>query len=181
MQIRLKRGGDATRLVADLMRHTSLRVSVGINMTVLVEGVPRLVGLREALDRFVQFRFEVVTRRLVHERDVLLRELHRLVALLAALDAIDEVVRIVRGAEDDDDAREQLKAQLAVKPHGSTRAVPIDDEQAQWILDMPLKRLSRLNRLRLVEERKQKGARVDEIAPHPGEPRRAARPSSCAS
>jgi DNA gyrase subunit A len=164
VQIRLKRGGDATRLVADLMRHTSLRVSVGINMTVLVDGVPRLVSLREALDHFVQFRFEVVTRRLVHERDVLLRELHRLVALLAALDAIDEVVRIVRGAEDDDDAREQLKAQLAVKPHGSSRAVPIDDEQAQWILDMPLKRLSRLNRLRLVEERKQKGARVDEIA-----------------
>ena len=121
VQIRLKRGGDATRLVADLMRHTSLRVSVGINMTVLVDGVPRLVSLREALDHFVQFRFEVVTRRLVHERDVLLRELHRLVALLAALDAIDEVVRIVRGAEDDDDAREQLKAQLAVKPHGSTR------------------------------------------------------------
>ena len=50
---------------------------------------------------------------------MLLRELHRLVALLAALDAIDEVVRIVRGAEDDDDAREQLKAQLRVKPHGS--------------------------------------------------------------
>ena len=68
----------------------------------------------------------------MHERNVLLRELHRLVALLAALDAIDEVVRIVRSAEDDDDAREQLKAQLAVEPHGSSRAVPIDDEQAQY-------------------------------------------------
>ena len=164
VQIRLKRGGDATRLVADLMRHTSLRVSVGINMTVLVDGVPRLVSLRDALDHFVQFRFDVVTRRLVHERDVLLRELHRLVALLAALDAIDEVVRIVRGAEDDDDAREQLEGAAGGQAARLDAAVPIDDEQAQWILDMPLKRLSRLNRLRLVEERKTKGARVDEIA-----------------
>jgi DNA gyrase subunit A len=130
---------------------------------VLVDGAPRQVGLREALDRFVQFRFEVVTNRLVYEREVLLRELHRLIALLAALDAIDEVVRIIRGAEDDDEAREALKARLTVLPHGSSERVPLDDEQAQWILDMPLKRLSRLNRLRLEEERRTKGERVDEI------------------
>ena len=76
----------------------------------VADGVPRQLDLREVVDRFVSFRFEVVTTRLEHERTELLRELHRLVALLAALDAIDAVIRIVRNAEDDDDAREKLKS-----------------------------------------------------------------------
>ena len=163
VQIRCKRGGNVTKLVADLMRHTSLRITVGINLTVLADEVPRQLGLLEVVDRFVSFRFEVVTKRLEHERAELLRELHRLVALLAALDAIDEVIRIVRNSEDDDEAREQLKSQLKVQLHGTVAPVPIDDEQAQYILDMPIKRLSRLNRFRLQEEREAKGRRVDEI------------------
>ena len=163
VQIRCKRGGSLDRLISDLFRTTSLRVTVGINMTVLVEGTPRQIGLREALDRFVDFRFTIVTNRLEYERDELLRELHRLIALLAALDAIDAVIKIVRGSDDDDDAKAQLIAKLKVTPHGQTKAVPIDDDQAQWIIDMPIKRLARLNRLKLEEERKQKGDRVDEI------------------
>ncbi len=149
VQIRCKRGGNVTKLIADLMRHTSLRVTIGINLTVVADGVPRQLDLREVVDRFVSFRFEVVTRRLEHERTELLRELHRLVALLAALDAIDAVIRIVRNAEDDDDAREKLKSELRVELHGSAALVPIDDEQAQYILDMAIKRLSRLNRFKL--------------------------------
>ena len=89
--------------------------------------------------------------------------MHRLIALLAALDAIDAVIKIVRASEDDDDAKAQLIAKLKVTPHGATKAVPIDDEQAQWIIDMPIKRLARLNRLKLEEDRRQKGERVDEI------------------
>ncbi len=163
VQIRCKRGGSIDRLISDLFRTTSLRITVGINMTVLVDGSPRQVGLREALDRFVDFRFGIVTRRLEYERDELLRELHRLIALLAALDAIDAVIKIVRGSEDDEDAKRQLIAKLKVVPHGQAKPVPIDDEQAQWIIDMPIKRLARLNRLKLEEERKAKGDRVDEI------------------
>ncbi|MEY4227179.1 MAG: hypothetical protein RL190_1936, partial [Actinomycetota bacterium] len=163
VQIRCKRGGSVDRLIADLFRTTSLRITVGINMTVLVDGAPRQIGLREALDRFVDFRFQIVVARLECERDELLRELHRLIALLAALDAIDAVIKIVRGSEDDDDAKRQLMAKLKVVPHGETKPVPIDDEQAQWIIDMPIKRLARLNRLKLEEERKAKGERVDEI------------------
>ena len=122
VQIRCKRGGNVTKLIADLMRHTSLRVTIGINLTVVADGVPRQLDLREIVDRFVSFRFEVVTKRLEHERNELLRELHRLVALLAALDAIDAVIRIVRNAEDDDDAREKLKSELRVELHGSSRS-----------------------------------------------------------
>ena len=131
VQIRCKRGGSLDRLIADLFRTTSLRITVGINMTVLVDGSPRQIGLREALDRFVDFRFQMVVNRLEFERDELLRELHRLIALLAALDAIDAVIKIVRASEDDDDAKKQLIAKLKVVPHGQTKAVPIDDDQAQ--------------------------------------------------
>ena len=164
VQVRCKRGGNAAKLVADLMRSTSLRVTVAINLTVLVDGAPCQVDLRVALDRFVTFRFEVVTHRLEYERAQLLADLRRLVALLAALDAIDEVIAIVRAAEDDDHAREQLKARLRVRLHGASALTPIDDEQAQYILDMPIKRLSRLNRFKLEEERRTKGERVDAIA-----------------
>ncbi len=163
VQIRCKRGGSIDRLIADLFRTTSLRVTVGINMTVLVEGSPRQIGLREALDRFVDFRFTIVTRRLEFERDELLRELHRLIAILAALDAIDLVIKIVRASEDDDDAKAQLIKKLKVTPYGSDVPVPIDDDQAQWIIDMPIKRLARLNRLSLEKDRTSKGERVDEI------------------
>ena len=164
VQIRCKRGGNVTRLVSDLMRHTSLRITVKLNMTVLIDTAPRQIGLREALDRFVDFRYEVITRRLEHERAELLRDLRRLLALLAALDVIDEVIAIVRGSDDDDEAREKLKARLRVpETFGSNALVPIDDEQAQFILDMQIKRLSRLNRFRLEEEAQAKTARVTEI------------------
>ena len=161
VQIRCKRGGNVTKLVADLMRHTSLRVTIGINLTVVADGVPRQLDLREIVDRFVSFRFEVVTKRLEHERNELLRELHRLVALLAALDAID--------ARDPDRARtprttttraNKLKSELRVELHGNPVPVPIDDEQAQYILDMPIKRLSRLNRFKLAGGARGEGPRA---------------------
>ena len=120
VQIRCKRGGDVTKLIADLMRLTSLRITVGINMTVLVDG--RAAAARRCARRSTAsstFRFEVVTRRLEHERAVLLRELHRLVALLAALDAIDARRPHRPRREDDDDAREQLKRELKVRLHGA--------------------------------------------------------------
>ena len=53
VQIRCKRGGNVTKLIADLMRHTSLRVTIGINLTVVADGVPRQLDLREIVDRFV--------------------------------------------------------------------------------------------------------------------------------
>ncbi len=90
--------------------------------------------------------------------------MHRLLALMAALDQIDAVVKIIRGAADDDDARAKLIALLTFVPHGARTPVPIDEQQANWILDMQLRRLHQLNRAHLGDDIAAKGARLDEIA-----------------
>ncbi len=163
VQIKVKRGGNVQKLIADLLRYTKLRDTVKFNFTVLVDGKPRVVSLVEILQRFVAFRHEIVSKRLAYERSVLQRDLHRLLALMAALGAIDEVVAIIRGAEDDDDAKAKLMAALTYVPHGQKGALPIDEQQATWIIEMQLRRLNRLNRFRLQDEVRVKGERIDEI------------------
>lgn len=163
IQIKGKRGGSIAKLTEELITHTKLRDTLAFNFTVLVEGRPRTVGLREMLAHFVGFRKDIVTKRLEHERAVLLKRLHLLLAEKAAADVIDRVVSIVRNATDDDDSKAKLIAELRYKPHGSTRTVPIDDVQAQHIIDMALKRINALNRFRIEEELQTKAARVDEI------------------
>ena len=76
---------------------------------------------------------------------------------------IDRVVRIIRTADDDDDSRRKLIAELKCTPHGQSRLVPIDDIQAQHIIDMALKKINALNQLKIDEELRAKAARVDEI------------------
>lgn len=163
VQIVCKRGGNVQRLVADLLRYTKLRDTVTFNFTILLEGKPKLLGLRDILGHWTTFRQGIITRRLEHERATLLRDLHRLLGLLAALDAIDAVIKIVRGAEDDEDAKTKLIAKLRYRPHGARKAAPIDADQAQWIIEMQIRRLVRLNRLAIEEEAARKGTRIDEI------------------
>jgi DNA gyrase subunit A len=130
---------------------------------VLVDGTPQTLPLRDLLRHFVDFRCQVVTRRLEYERLVLQRRLHLLLAERAAVDVIDRVVRIIRNAADDEDSKQQLMATLRYTPHGETRKRPIDEVQAQHIIDMPLKKLNALNQFKLDEEIATKGARIDEI------------------
>jgi DNA gyrase subunit A len=163
IQIKCKRGGSIAKLTEELIIHTKLRDTLAFNFTVLVDGRPKTVGLREMLAHFVEFRKDVVTKRFEYERAVLLKRLHLLLAEKGAADAIDRVISIVRNAKDDDDSKAKLIAELKYKPHRSTRAVPIDDLQAQHIIDMALKRINALNRFRIREEIQTKSARVDEI------------------
>ena len=76
---------------------------------------------------------------------------------------IDRVVRIIRTADDDDDSKRKLMAELRYVPHGQTAPVPIDDIQAQHIIDMALKKINTLNQFKINEELRTKAARVDEI------------------
>lgn len=163
VQVKCKRGGSVQKLMHELVEHTKLRDTLAFNFTVLVNNVPQTLSLRQILRYFLDFRREVVTKRLEYEREVLRRRLHLLLAERSASDVIDKVVSIIRGAKDDDDSKTKLMAQLKYVPHGASRAVPIDDVQAQHILDMALKRVNTLNRFRIDEEIEQKGARVDEI------------------
>ncbi|HET9061536.1 MAG TPA: DNA gyrase subunit A, partial [Acidimicrobiales bacterium] len=163
VQVKCKRGGSVDKLMQELVEHTKLRDTLAFNFTVLVDNIPQTLSLRQILSYFVDFRRHVVTRRLEHELEVLRRRLHLLLAERAAADVIDRVVAIIRGARDDEDSRAQLMAELRYLPHGSRTAVPIDEVQAQHILDMALKRINALNRFRIDEEIRQKGGRVDEI------------------
>lgn len=163
VQVKAKRGGSAQKLMHELVEHTKLRDTLAFNFTVLVDNVPKTMSLRQLLQHFVAFRREVVTRRLEHELAVHRRRLHFLLAERAASEVIDKVVAIIRAAKDDDDSKAKLIGTLKYVPHGEPRAVPIDDDQAQHIIDMALKRVNTLNRFRIDEETQQRGARVDEI------------------
>ena len=149
VQVKCKRGGSIDKLTQELLQHTKLRDTLAFNLTVLVEGAPQTLSLRAILQHFVNFRRQVVTRRLEHERDVLLKRLHLLLAERAAADVIDRVVQIVRTADDDDDSKRKLMAELRYVPHGQTAPVPIDDIQAQHIIDMALKKINALNQLKI--------------------------------
>ena len=161
--IKLKRGGNAQALVAQLLKYTSLQTTQKVNFTVLRDGTPSTVGLPEMLGAFVNFRTEVVTKRLEHERDVLLKELRRLTALRSALDVIEKVIKIIRDSKDDQAARVKLQTIVKVTPYGKSKPESIDEEQAEQILSMQLRRLNQLNRFQLDDEIKQKTDRCQEI------------------
>jgi DNA gyrase subunit A len=163
VQVKCKRGGSVQRLMHELVEHTKLRDTLAFNFTVLVDNVPQTLSLRQILVCFLDFRKEVVTKRLAHELEVLRHRLHLLLAEQSAADVIDRVVAIIRTAQDDDDSKAKLMAQLRYVPHGTSKPVPIDEVQAEHILDMALKRINTLNRFRINEEIQQKGARADEI------------------
>jgi DNA gyrase subunit A len=163
VRIRSKRGGSIVKLTEELLRHTKLRDTLAFNCTVLVDGTPQTLPLLDMLRHFVDFRRQVVTKRLVHERNVLLARLHLLLAERAAADVIDRVVQIIRHADDDDDSKRKLIAELRYLPHGAAETQPIDDVQAQHIIDMALKKINTLNQLKIDEEITAKSARVDEI------------------
>jgi DNA gyrase subunit A len=163
VQVKCKRGGSITTLTRELLQYTKLRDTLAFNCTVLVDNVPQTLGLRDLLRHFVDFRRSVVTRRLEHEREMLLARLHLLLAERAAADVIDRVVQIIRHADDDEDSKRKLMAELRYRPHGATEDRPIDDAQAQHIIDMALKKINTLNQLRIDEEIATRSARVDEI------------------
>jgi DNA gyrase subunit A len=161
--VKCKRGGNVQKLVADLMRYTDMRKTIAFNMNVLIERTPRVVNLKEALQYFIDFRILVVTNRLEKERRDLHLRLRRNLALMAALDVIDQVVKIIRSSKDDTDSKTKLAKLLKYKPHGEKKLISIDDEQAQWIIDMPLKKLNQLNDKDLRAEAKVWATRIDEI------------------
>ena len=163
VQVKCKRGGSVQRLMHELVEHTKLRDTLAFNFTVLVDNVPQTLSLRQILVCFLGFRKEVVAKRLEHELEVLRRRLHLLLAERAAADVIDQVVTIIRTAKDDEDSKTKLMARLRYLPHGASKSEPIDEVQAEHILDMALKRINTLNRFRINEEIQQKGARADEI------------------
>ena len=140
--IELKRDTNAQVVLNQLFKHTQMQTTFGIIMLALVNGEPKILTLREALDCYIEHRKEVITRRTKFELDKALARAHILEGLRIAIDNIDEVIQIIRSSYDD--AKEKLMKRFG-----------LSDVQAQAILDMRLKTLSGLQREKIEEEYKQ--------------------------
>ena len=139
--IDLKRDAVAEVLLNQLYKHTPLQESFGINMLAVVDGRPRLLSLKDALQVFLRHRREVVVRRTAYDLRKAQERLHVLAGLKIAVENLDRAIAIIRGASDPATAREGLMAQLE-----------LSQIQAQAVLEMRLQRLTGLEREKILEE-----------------------------
>jgi DNA gyrase subunit A len=151
--IECKVGVNPQALLADLYRLTPLESSFGINNLVLVGGQPQTLGLKALLEVFLQHRYEVVTRRTTHRRTKRQDRLHLVDGLLIALIDIDRVVALIRGSDDAAAAKAALMAEFG-----------LTDIQATYILDTPLRRLTRFDRIELETEQERLRAEIAELS-----------------
>ena len=147
--IEVKNGFNADALLEQLYKATKLEDSFGINAVALVEGQPRTLGLREMLDVYLQHRYDVTTRRTEFLRTKATDRLHLVAGMLLAIVDIDDVIAIVRSSDDAATAKTRL-----------IEAFDLSDVQATYILDMPLRRLTRLSVLELESERDALAAQI---------------------
>src|SRR5205823_824607 len=127
-----------------LYKHTQLQDTFGVIMLALVDGVPRTLNLAQFIRHYIDHQTEVVTRRSRYDLRKAEERDHLVQGLLIALQHIDEVIRIIRGSRDTEQARTKLMERFK-----------LSEIQANHILDMPLRRLTRLERQKLEEEHKE--------------------------
>jgi DNA gyrase subunit A len=142
--IDLRRGAHPHVVLNQLYKHTQLQENFGVIMLALVDGVPRTLNLAQVMRHYIDHQVEVVTRRTRYELRKAEERDHIVQGLLIALANIDEVIRIIRGSADADEARTKLMKKF-----------DLSEVQTNYILDMPLRRLTRLERRKLEEEHKE--------------------------
>ena len=147
--IELKNGFEPEEVLANLYRLTPLEDAFSINAVALVGGKPRTLGLKEFLQVFINHRIEVVTRRSNFRKDKATARLNLVDGLLKAIIDIDKVIKIIRGSDDANAAKAAL-----------IKGFKLSDEQATYILDMPLRRLTKMSKLELESEQKELKATI---------------------
>jgi len=140
--IEVRNGFHAEAVLEELYRLTPMEESFGINNVAIVDGQPRVLGLRELLQVYVDHRIGVVRRRSVYRRRKREDRLHLVDGLVIALLNIDEVIQVIRASEDATEAKQRL-----------ITVFDLSEIQAQYILDTPLRRLTKYDRLELERER----------------------------
>ncbi len=140
--IEVRGGFHAEAVLDELYRLTPMEDTFGINNVTLVDGQPRVLGLRELLQIYIDHRIEVIRRRSEFRRRKRADRLHLVDGLLVALLNIDDVIQVIRSSDDSAQARERLMS-----------VFDLSEIQAQYILDTPLRRLTRYDRLELERER----------------------------
>lgn len=139
--IELRREAQPQQVLNSLYKHTAMQSAFFINMLALVDGQPRVISLKEALQYYINFRHEVITRRSRFELKVAKTRAHILEGLKIALDHIDKVITTIRKSETAEAARKNLMTGFS-----------LSQAQAQAILDMQLRRLANLERAKILDE-----------------------------
>ena len=150
--IELKAGFNPEAVLDHLYRLTPMEDSFAVNNVALVEGRPRTLGLRELLRVYLDHRLEVVRRRSEFRRRKAQERLHLVEGLLVAILDIDEVIAVIRSSDDTAAARERLMA-----------VFDLSETQATYILEMPLRRLTKFSRIELEGERDELAATIDSL------------------
>jgi DNA gyrase subunit A len=151
--IECKVGVNPQALLADLYRLTPLEQSFGINNLVLVDGQPQTLGLKELLEVFLRHRYDVVTRRTKYRRRKREERLHLVDGLLIALLNIDKVIKLIRESENAQAAKDGLMTRFK-----------LSEIQATYILDTPLRRLTKYDRLELESEQERLREEIAELS-----------------
>ncbi|QQL51081.1 DNA gyrase subunit A [Mucilaginibacter ginkgonis] len=137
----IKREANASIVLNNLYKYTSLQTSFSVNNIALVKGRPMLLNLKDLIHHFVEHRHEVVVRRTKYDLAEAEKRAHILEGLLIALDHLDEVIQLIRSSNTPDEAREGLMERFG-----------LSDIQARAILDMTLRRLTGLERDKIKDE-----------------------------
>ncbi|MFD5872589.1 DNA topoisomerase (ATP-hydrolyzing) subunit A [Streptomyces sp. NPDC060322] len=150
--IEVKNGFVPEAVLEQLYKLTPMEESFGINNVALVDGQPLTLGLKELLEVYLDHRFDVVRRRSEFRRTKRRNRLHLVEGLLVALLDIDEVIRLIRDSDNSAQAKERLMERFS-----------LSEIQTQYILDTPLRRLTRFDRIELETERDKLSEEIAEL------------------
>ena len=150
--IELKNGFEAVKVLEQLYALTPMEDGFSINAVALVKGRPQTLGLKELLKVFIEHRIEVVRRRSEFRKGKAQSRLTLVDGLLKAIIDIDKVIKIIRSSDDAATAKEKL-----------IKEFKLNDEQVTYILDMPLRRLTKMSKLELETEQKELKSLIAEL------------------
>ncbi len=139
--ITLKKDANAQVVLNKLYKHTAFQTSYGIIFLMLDQGVPKTLGLKDIIAKYIDYQREVIIRRTQYDLDVAEKRVHILEGLKIALDHIDAVIKLIRGSQSDEEARNGLMNQFG-----------LSEIQANSILEMKLRRLTGLEREKIENE-----------------------------
>ncbi len=150
--IELKRDGNGQVVLNQLYKHTQLQTSFSVNMLAIVDGKPRILGIKDVMRQYVKHRQEVITNRTRFDLNKALKREHILEGLLVAIANMDEVVAIIRNSKDASEAKLNLMNRFK-----------LSEAQTQAILDMRLHQLTQLSSIAIEQEQKDLMALIKEL------------------
>ena len=150
--ITLKKDANAQVVLNNLYKHTAFQTNYGIIFLMLDQGVPKTLGLKDIISKYIDYQKEIIIRRCKYELDKAEKRVHILEGLKIALDHLDEVIKLIRGSKTDEEAKNGLMTKFG-----------LTDIQADAILEMKLRRLTGLEREKIENELKELLERIAEL------------------